>query len=71
MQPRCAVRGHSQLDPNRQNAPTLGDTAPPDFDSLIDDVTSRIFAESPDDSWAYPGHSDDTTLESGRFHPDE
>lgn len=32
------------------------------FNSLINDVTSRIFDVLPDDTWFYPGHSDDSTL---------
>lgn len=36
--------------------------APEDFDSLIDDVSQRIFEPLPDDTWFYPGHGDDSTL---------
>ncbi|GAA5154018.1 MBL fold metallo-hydrolase [Pseudonocardia eucalypti] len=36
--------------------------APEDFDSLIDDVSQRIFDPLPDDTWFYPGHGDDSTL---------
>lgn len=46
-------------------------TSPADFTSLIDDVSSRVFDELPDDTWVYPGHGDDTTLGRERPHLDE
>ncbi len=42
-------------------------TSPPDFDSLLSDVTSKLFDRLPDETWVYPGHGDDTTL--GRERP--
>jgi glyoxylase-like metal-dependent hydrolase (beta-lactamase superfamily II) len=42
--------------------------SPEDFRSLIDDVSSRIFDELPDDTWFYPGHGDDSTLGEQRPH---
>lgn len=41
-------------------------TSPADFDSLIDDVSQRIFAVYPDETWIYPGHGDDTTVGAQR-----
>ncbi|PRY42225.1 MBL fold metallo-hydrolase [Umezawaea tangerina] len=46
-------------------------SSPENFTSLLDDVTSRIFAELPDDTWFYPGHGDDSTLGEQRGHLDE
>lgn len=40
--------------------------APEDFDSLIDDVSRRIFDPLPDDTWFYPGHGDDSTIGAER-----
>ncbi|WP_280455771.1 MBL fold metallo-hydrolase [Nocardia brasiliensis] len=37
-------------------------TDPAAFDSLYQDVTTKIFARYPDDTVVYPGHGDDTTL---------
>jgi glyoxylase-like metal-dependent hydrolase (beta-lactamase superfamily II) len=42
--------------------------SPEDFRSLMDDVSSRIFGELPDDTWFYPGHGDDSTLGEQRPH---
>jgi glyoxylase-like metal-dependent hydrolase (beta-lactamase superfamily II) len=42
--------------------------SPGDFDRLIDDVESKIFARLPDETWVYPGHGDDTTLGAERPH---
>jgi len=39
---------------------------PGDFDSLIEDVSTRIFDYLPDDTWFYPGHGDDSTLGAER-----
>ncbi|GAA4432065.1 MBL fold metallo-hydrolase [Actinokineospora soli] len=39
---------------------------PEDFESLITDVETRIFAELPDETWFYPGHGDDSTLGAER-----
>jgi glyoxylase-like metal-dependent hydrolase (beta-lactamase superfamily II) len=43
-------------------------TNPEDFKSLLDDVSSRIFDELPDDTWFYPGHGDDSTIGQQRPH---
>ncbi|SDC16630.1 MBL fold metallo-hydrolase [Actinokineospora iranica] len=43
-------------------------TGPEDFNSLMDDLESRIFGELPDDTWFYPGHGDDSTLGAERPH---
>jgi glyoxylase-like metal-dependent hydrolase (beta-lactamase superfamily II) len=37
-------------------------TSPENFASLLDDVTERVFAQLPDNTWFYPGHGDDSTL---------
>jgi glyoxylase-like metal-dependent hydrolase (beta-lactamase superfamily II) len=41
------------------------------FDSLIEDVTTRVFDVYDDDTWFYPGHGDDSTLGVERPHLDE
>jgi glyoxylase-like metal-dependent hydrolase (beta-lactamase superfamily II) len=38
----------------------------PDFDRLYADVTEKLFAKLPDETWVYPGHGSDTTLGSER-----
>ena len=38
------------------------------FESLIDDVESKIFQRLPDETWFYPGHGDDSTLGAERPH---
>jgi glyoxylase-like metal-dependent hydrolase (beta-lactamase superfamily II) len=40
--------------------------SPENFQSLIDDVETRIFAELPDGTWFYPGHGNDSTLGAER-----
>jgi len=45
--------------------------APGDFESLITDVSERIFDRLPDDTWFYPGHGKDSTLGAERPHLDE
>jgi glyoxylase-like metal-dependent hydrolase (beta-lactamase superfamily II) len=45
-------------------------TNPGDFNSLMDDVTERIFDVYDDDTWFYPGHGDDSTLGAERPHLD-
>ncbi len=50
--------GNTQQDPDR-------------FNSLMTDLTERIFAELPDGTWVYPGHGGDTTLGTERPHLDE
>ena len=39
-----------------------------DFDSLLTDVTERLFGPLPDGTWVYPGHGKDTTLGTERPH---
>ncbi len=41
------------------------------FDSLIEDVTTRVFDVYDDDTWFYPGHGADSTLGRERPHLDE
>jgi glyoxylase-like metal-dependent hydrolase (beta-lactamase superfamily II) len=38
------------------------------FDSLIADVTAKIFDRLPDETWFYPGHGNDSTLGVERPH---
>ena len=38
------------------------------FDSLIEDVTTRVFDVYDDETWIYPGHGGDTTLGAERPH---
>ena len=38
------------------------------FDSLIADVTTKIFDRLPDETWFYPGHGNDSTLGVERPH---
>jgi len=45
---------------------TFGDPAA--FDSLINDVSTKIFDAYPDDVWFYPGHGGDSTLGAERPH---
>jgi glyoxylase-like metal-dependent hydrolase (beta-lactamase superfamily II) len=42
-----------------------------DFDSLLTDVTERLFGPLPGGTWVYPGHGKDTTLGAERPHLDE
>jgi glyoxylase-like metal-dependent hydrolase (beta-lactamase superfamily II) len=42
-----------------------------DFDSLLEDVRSRVFDALPDETWFYPGHGDDSTLGEQRPHVQE
>jgi glyoxylase-like metal-dependent hydrolase (beta-lactamase superfamily II) len=48
----------------------VGNTKNPgqSFDSLIEDVTTRIFDVYDDDTWFYPGHGNDSTLGVERPH---
>jgi glyoxylase-like metal-dependent hydrolase (beta-lactamase superfamily II) len=50
--------GNTQGDPER-------------FQQLIGDVSERIFAALPDETWFYPGHGNDSTLGVERPHLDE
>lgn len=43
-------------------------TSPTEFDSLLADVTSRIFDVMADNTWFYPGHGKDSTLGAERPH---
>ncbi|MGI8614024.1 MAG: MBL fold metallo-hydrolase [Nocardioidaceae bacterium] len=43
-------------------------TSTADFDSLIGDVSAKLFDRLPDETWVYPGHGDDTTLGAERPH---
>lgn len=36
------------------------------FESLINDVETKLFDRLPDDTWFYPGHGDDSTLGTER-----
>lgn len=45
--------------------------SPADFMSLVDDVSDRVFAVLPDETWFYPGHGDDSTLGNERPHVSE
>ena len=51
----------------------VGNTKNPgqSFESLIEDVTTRVFDVYPDDTWVYPGHGGDTTLGAERTHLQE
>ncbi|MFD4460159.1 MBL fold metallo-hydrolase [Nocardia sp. NPDC058480] len=42
--------------------------SPADFDTLLTDVTTKLFDRYPDDTVVYPGHGDDTTLGADRPH---
>jgi glyoxylase-like metal-dependent hydrolase (beta-lactamase superfamily II) len=44
---------------------------PERFESLLRDVTTKIFGTLPDETWVYPGHGNDTTLGAERPHLDE
>jgi glyoxylase-like metal-dependent hydrolase (beta-lactamase superfamily II) len=39
-----------------------------DFDSLLTDVSTKVFDRLPDETWFYPGHGDDSTLGAERPH---
>ncbi|HET7799253.1 MAG TPA: MBL fold metallo-hydrolase [Humibacillus xanthopallidus] len=51
----------------------IGNTKQPSqsFDSLIEDVTTRVFDVYDDYTWFYPGHGDDSTLGVERPHLQE
>ncbi|MFD3510294.1 MBL fold metallo-hydrolase [Nocardia sp. NPDC058666] len=40
--------------------------SPADFDTLLSDVTTKLFDAYPDDTVVHPGHGDDTTLGADR-----
>jgi glyoxylase-like metal-dependent hydrolase (beta-lactamase superfamily II) len=71
---RDAPDGHTHLFTGDSLFPGgIGNTKNPgqSFDSLIDDVTTRVFDVYDDDTWFYPGHGDDSTLGAERPHLDE
>lgn len=41
------------------------------FESLLNDVETKLFARLPDETWVYPGHGADTTLGTERPHLNE
>ena len=41
------------------------------FQTLIGDVSSKLFDRLPDETWFYPGHGDDSVLGNERPHLDE
>lgn len=41
------------------------------FESLFNDVKTKLFDRLPDETWVYPGHGADTTLGTERPHLDE
>jgi glyoxylase-like metal-dependent hydrolase (beta-lactamase superfamily II) len=45
--------------------------SPADFNSLLGDVSERIFDVYDDETWFYPGHGNDSTLGAERPHLDE
>ena len=45
--------------------------SPPDFDSLMNNVSEKLFDKLPDETWVYPGHGYDTTLGAERPHLEE
>lgn len=51
----------------------VGNTKNPgqSFDSLIADVTTRVFDRYDDDTWFYPGHGNDSTIGAERPHLEE
>ena len=46
-------------------------TKPAEFDSLYEDVKTRVFDRFGDETVVYPGHGDDTTLGAERPHLEE
>jgi glyoxylase-like metal-dependent hydrolase (beta-lactamase superfamily II) len=46
-------------------------TKPAEFDSLFQDVKTRVFDQFGDETVVYPGHGDDTTLGAERPHLEE
>ena len=45
---------------------TFGDSDA--FAQLLDEVSTKIFDQLPDDTWFYPGHGNDSTLGAERPH---
>jgi glyoxylase-like metal-dependent hydrolase (beta-lactamase superfamily II) len=48
---------------------TSGDAAA--FQTLIEDVSTKVFDRLPDETWFYPGHGNDSVLGNERPHLDE
>jgi glyoxylase-like metal-dependent hydrolase (beta-lactamase superfamily II) len=48
---------------------TFGDAAA--FQSLVHDVSTKVFDRLPDETWFYPGHGNDSTLGAERPHLEE
>jgi glyoxylase-like metal-dependent hydrolase (beta-lactamase superfamily II) len=46
-------------------------SSPENFNSLLDEVSSRLFDALPDVTWFHPGHGDDSTLGEQKPHLDE
>jgi glyoxylase-like metal-dependent hydrolase (beta-lactamase superfamily II) len=64
-------KGHTHLFTGDSLFPGgIGNTKNPgqSFDSLIEDVSTRIFDVYDDDTWFYPGHGNDSTLGAERPH---
>jgi glyoxylase-like metal-dependent hydrolase (beta-lactamase superfamily II) len=41
-------------------------TNPTEFNSLMDDLETKVFGQLPDETWFYPGHGNDSTLGAER-----
>jgi hypothetical protein len=41
-------------------------THPEEFNSLMNDLETKVFDRFPDDTWFYPGHGNDSTLGTER-----
>ena len=46
-------------------------TKPADFNTLMDDLTAKVFDRLPDETWFYPGHGNDSVLGNERPHLEE
>ena len=67
-------RAHRTCSPATRSSPAASATprtTGQSFDSLIEDVTTRVFDVYDDDTWVYPGHGADTTLGAERPHLQE
>ena len=45
--------------------------SPEDFETLVEDVDTKVFGRLPDETWFYPGHGADSTLGEQRPHVGE
>jgi glyoxylase-like metal-dependent hydrolase (beta-lactamase superfamily II) len=45
--------------------------SPEDFETLVEDVATKVFGRLPDETWFYPGHGADSTLGEQRPHVEE